>query len=91
MTSCSTEASDGFKRQKFLFINLVAATALFPSIDLLSLYGRFDSMIAWYSHGEVHSLTKQQRTLLRKQLLVQTLLYSVFAIVLAIYYVAGGF
>lgn len=68
----------------------MTVTILFPLVGLVALCGRFDSTISWYSHGEINSLTREQRAVLKQQLLVEAVVYPVLITVLAVYYSVHG-
>lgn len=76
------------KSEKFIFLSVACITIFFPLIGLLALCGRFDSTISWYTHGAMHALTNGQRSFLRKQILVEAILYPILIVVLAVYYSA---
>lgn len=81
---------DEDKQPRFLFLGIMTVTIFFPLIGLIALCGRFDSTIAWYSHGEVDSLTREQRAILKQQLLVEAVVYPVLITILAVYYSVHG-
>lgn len=83
-------SDDEDERQKFIFLNIMVLTIVFPLIGILALYGRFDSTISWYSHGEMHSLTKEQRGILKQQLFVEAVFYPVLITILSVYYSVHG-
>ncbi|KAF4967794.1 hypothetical protein FZEAL_10486 [Fusarium zealandicum] len=72
--------------EKMIFMGIMILTLLFPFIGLLALWGKFDSTVSWYTHGEMHSLTKDQRGTLKQQLLVEAVVYPVLIITLSVYY-----
>lgn len=74
------------RRERVIFLVIVMLTALFPLIGLLALWHKFDSTISWYTHGELHDLTRSQRTMLKWQLLVEVILYPVMITALAVHY-----
>jgi hypothetical protein len=65
-------------------------TIFFPPVGLLALLGKLDSTISWYTHGELHGLTKEQRGTLKQQLFVEMVLYPSLVITLAVYYSVHG-
>ncbi|KAF7541982.1 hypothetical protein G7Z17_g11838 [Cylindrodendrum hubeiense] len=77
------------KGEKIIFMGIMVLTFFFPFIGLLALWGKFDSAVSWYTHGEMHSLTKEQRGILKQQLLVEAVVYPVLIITLAVYYSVG--
>ncbi|KND91314.1 hypothetical protein TOPH_04077 [Tolypocladium ophioglossoides CBS 100239] len=83
-------SDDEGDRQKFIFVNIMVVTIIFPLIGVLALYGRFDSTISWCSHGEMHSLTKEQRSILKQQLFVEAVFYPVLITILSVYYSVHG-
>ncbi|KAM4058119.1 hypothetical protein HRG_010927 [Hirsutella rhossiliensis] len=83
-------SADEDKQPRFLFLGIMTVTIFFPLIGLVALCGRFDSTISWYSHGEINSLTREQRAILKQQLLVEAVVYPVLITVLAVYYSVHG-
>ncbi|KAF7560921.1 hypothetical protein G7046_g3224 [Stylonectria norvegica] len=79
-------AQEEDQREQMLFLSIMILTLLFPFIGLLALWGKFDSTVSWYTHGEMHSLTAEQRGTLKQQLFVEVVLYPVLIIILAVYY-----
>lgn len=77
------------KGEKMIFVGIMILTLFFPFIGLLALWGKFDSAVSWYTHGEMHSLTKDQRGTLKQQLLVEAVVYPVLIVTLAVYYSVG--
>ncbi|KAM5355512.1 hypothetical protein ACJ41O_002158 [Fusarium nematophilum] len=73
-------------REKMIFMGIMILTLFFPFIGLLALWGKFDSTVSWYTHGEMHSLTKDQRGTLKQQLLVEAVVNPVLIITLSLYY-----
>lgn len=69
-----------------IFAGITFLTVFFPFIGLLALWGKFDSAISWYTHGEVHSLPQTQRHKLRCMLLVEVALYPTLIVTLGVYY-----
>lgn len=61
-------------------------TIFFPPVGLLALYGRFDSTISWYTHGQLHALNWEQRGALKQQLCVEVVLFPTLVTTLAVYY-----
>ncbi|KPM34097.1 hypothetical protein AK830_g12473 [Neonectria ditissima] len=76
----------GDKGERMIFVGIMLLTLFFPFIGLLALWGRFDSAVSWYTHGEMHSLTRKQRRALKQQLLAEAVAYPVLIITLAVYY-----
>lgn len=74
------------KRLGLVCFVVMVLTVFFPPIGLLALYERFDSTISWYCHGEIHCFTPKQRAVLKRQLLMQAIMYPILIIVLAVYY-----
>ncbi|PNY28149.1 Uncharacterized protein TCAP_01927 [Tolypocladium capitatum] len=83
-------SDDEDDRQKFIFLSIMVVTIAFPLIGVLALYGRFDSTISWYSHGEMHFLKKEQRAILKQQLCVEAVFYPVLITILSVYYSVHG-
>lgn len=81
---CCSDAA--YSRQKLIFFVVLALTVFFPPAGLLAMYGKFDSTVSWYTHGELHGLTGEQRGTLKQQLLVEMVLYPALIITLAVYY-----
>ena len=78
------------KRQSLIFALIVVLTVFFAPAGVLALYGRFDNTISWYSHGELHGLTKDQRGTLKQQILAEAIVYPTLIITLAVYYSVHG-
>ncbi|ODA76139.1 hypothetical protein RJ55_08422 [Drechmeria coniospora] len=74
------------ERHKAVFLSIVALAVLLPPIGLLALFGRFDSVVSWYSHGATHSLTGEQRGILKQQLIAEGVVYLVLVIFLAVHF-----
>lgn len=77
------------KGEKMIFVGIMILTLFFPFLGLLALWGKFDSAVSWYTHGEMHSLTKDQRGTLKQQLLVEAVVYPVLIVTLSVYYSVG--
>ncbi|KAL3958887.1 hypothetical protein ACCO45_007049 [Purpureocillium lilacinum] len=73
-------------RQRAIFLAVMVLTLILPPIGLLALLGHFDSAISWYTHGEAHCFTKEQRSILKQQLMVEGALYVGLVIALAVYF-----
>ncbi|KAF4449141.1 hypothetical protein F53441_7537 [Fusarium austroafricanum] len=73
-------------RGKRMFIWVMVLTLFFPFIGPVVLYGKLNSTISWYTHGEMRCLTKDQRGTLKQQLLVEAVVYPVLIISLSVYY-----
>lgn len=78
------------KRQRLIFTSIVLLTVFFAPAGVLALYGKFDTTISWYTHGELHSLTVDQRGTIKQQILVEALVYPAMIITLAVYYSVQG-
>lgn len=74
------------KRQRFVCCVVMVLTVFFPLIGILALYGKFDQTISWHCHGEMHCFTAKQRTVMKRQLMLEGVLYPILVIVLAVYY-----
>ncbi|KAF5024166.1 hypothetical protein F66182_3755 [Fusarium sp. NRRL 66182] len=74
------------KRGKRVFMWIMILSLLFPFIGPVVLYGKLNSTISWYTHGEMRCLTKDQRGTLKQQLLVEAFVYPVIIISLSVYY-----
>ncbi|PFH63451.1 hypothetical protein XA68_10043 [Ophiocordyceps unilateralis] len=75
---------------KLLFVGIRVGTLVFPLVGILALCGQFDSTISWYSRGQRHSLLTRQRFVLKRQLLMELVMYSVLIAALAVYYSLHG-
>ncbi|PHH84071.1 hypothetical protein CDD83_2537 [Cordyceps sp. RAO-2017] len=73
-----------------VFVGIVAVTLLFPLVGLVALCGRFDSAISWCSQGQVHSLSTKQRSILKRQLLAEAVVYPVLITMLSVHYSVRG-
>jgi len=74
------------QRGKRLFIWIMILTFFFPFIGPVVLYGKLNSTISWYTHGEINCLTKDQRGILKQQLVVEAVVYTAVIIALAVHY-----
>lgn len=74
------------RRQRAIFAGIMAMTILFPPLGILALYGKFDSTLSWCTHGELDSLSLEQRESLRRQVLLYSALYPSIIVGLAVYY-----
>lgn len=83
-------SDDSRKQQKLIFFGVIVLTIVFPPTGLLALYGRFDNTISWYTHGELHSLTQDQRGILKQQLFTELVVYPSLIVTLAVYYSVHG-
>ncbi|UNI23572.1 hypothetical protein JDV02_009385 [Purpureocillium takamizusanense] len=72
--------------EKAIFLVVMVLTLILPPIGLIALLGHFDSAISWYTHGEAHCFTKEQRSILKQQLMVEGALYVGLVIALAVYF-----
>lgn len=79
-------SDDEEERQRLIFLVIMVITIFFPLIGLLALWGKFDATITWYTHGEMHCLTQEQRATLKQQLLVELVLYPLLIISLTVYF-----
>lgn len=80
---------DNEKLLATVFLSVFLLSFIFPVAGLLALCGVFNSTIAWYTHGEVHTFTLSQRSVLKRQLLVLAALYVALIILLAICFSVG--
>ena len=69
-----------------MFLTVMLLSAFFPFVGLLALLRVFDSTISWYTHGERHCFTRDQRGILKQQLIVEVILYPVLIVALAVFY-----
>ncbi|CEI64643.1 unnamed protein product [Fusarium venenatum] len=74
------------ERGKRLFIWIMILTLFFPFIGPVVLYGKLNSTISWYTHGEIQCLTQDQRGILKQQLVVEAVLYTALIITLSVHY-----
>ncbi|RGP68477.1 hypothetical protein FSPOR_5356 [Fusarium sporotrichioides] len=74
------------QRGKRLFIWIMILTLFFPFIGPVVLYGKLNSTISWYTHGEIQCLTQDQRGILKQQLVVEAILYTALIIALSVHY-----
>ncbi|KAL3606094.1 hypothetical protein FPOAC2_01048 [Fusarium poae] len=74
------------ERGKRLFIWIMILTLFFPFIGPVVLYGKLNSTISWYTHGEIQCLTQDQRGILKQQLVVEAVLYTALIIALSVHY-----
>ncbi|KAM0440877.1 hypothetical protein ACHAPT_000179 [Fusarium lateritium] len=74
------------KRQKRVFLFIILLTIIFPFIGLLAIYNKFDGMISWATEGEMHTLTRAQRSILKNLVLVLVILYPALISGLVVYY-----
>jgi hypothetical protein len=77
------------RREQAVFLIVAGLTVVFPLAGLLALCGVFDQTICWYTHGEMHCFTTPQKKLLRRELLVEVIIYPVLITILAVYYSKG--
>ncbi|RDA93544.1 hypothetical protein CP533_3992, partial [Ophiocordyceps camponoti-saundersi (nom. inval.)] len=75
---------------KLLFWGIRLTTVVFPLVGILALCGHFDSTISWYSRGQRHSLLTRQRFVLKRQLLVELVVYAIVITALVVYYSHHG-
>lgn len=73
-------------RQKLIFLGILVLTFFFPLIGLVALYGKFDTTISWYTRGQAHSLSNEQRGTLKQQLLLEAVIYPALIISLSVFY-----
>ncbi|PHH72348.1 hypothetical protein CDD80_4593 [Ophiocordyceps camponoti-rufipedis] len=78
------------KSLRLLFFGIRVGTLVFPLIGILALFGHFDSTISWYSRGQRHSLLTRERFILKRQLLVEAIMYSILITALTVYYSVHG-
>lgn len=78
------------KRQKLIFILIVVLAIFFAPAGVLALYGKFDNTISWYTQGELHNLTADQRGTLKQQILVEAIVYPTLIITLSVYFSVHG-
>ncbi|KAF5713886.1 hypothetical protein FMUND_7717 [Fusarium mundagurra] len=74
------------QRGKRMFMWVMILTLFFPFIGPIVLYGKLNSTISWYTHGEMQCLTKDQRGTLKQQLLVEAVVYPAIIIALSVHY-----
>ncbi|EWZ90902.1 hypothetical protein FOWG_06687 [Fusarium oxysporum f. sp. lycopersici MN25] len=74
------------QRGKRMFTWVMILTLFFPFVGPIVLYGKLNSTISWYTHGEMQCLTKDQRGTLKQQLLVEAVVYPAIIIALSVHY-----
>ncbi|KAF5537441.1 hypothetical protein FMEXI_9897 [Fusarium mexicanum] len=74
------------QRGKRMFMWVMILTLFFPFVGPIVLYGKLNSTISWYTHGEMQCLTKDQRGTLKQQLLVEAVVYPAIIIGLSVHY-----
>ncbi|KAF4495248.1 hypothetical protein FAGAP_8616 [Fusarium agapanthi] len=74
------------QRGKRMFMWVMILTLFFPFIGPIVLYGKLNSTISWYTHGEMQCLTKDQGGTLKQQLLVEAVVYPAIIIALSVHY-----
>ncbi|KAM0344431.1 hypothetical protein ACHAPU_007615 [Fusarium lateritium] len=74
------------KRGKTVFMWIMILTLFFPFIGPIALYGKLNSTISWYTHGEMQCLTRDQHGTLKQQLIVEAVIYPALIISLSVYY-----
>ncbi|KAG5807118.1 hypothetical protein H9Q74_008102 [Fusarium xylarioides] len=74
------------QRGKRMFMWVMILTLFFPFIGPIVLYGKLNSTISWYTHGEMQCLTKDQRGTLKQQLLVEAVVYPAIIIALSVHF-----
>ncbi|KAM0296807.1 hypothetical protein ACHAO9_000453 [Fusarium lateritium] len=74
------------ERGKRMFMWIMILTLFFPFIGPVVLYGKLNSTISWYTHGEMQRLTRDQRGTLKQQLIVEAVIYPALIISLSVYY-----
>ncbi|KAM0556687.1 hypothetical protein ACHAPJ_005745 [Fusarium lateritium] len=74
------------KRGRRVFMWIMILTLFFPFIGPVVLYGKLNSTISWYTHGEMRCLTKDQHGTLKQQLIVEAVIYPALIIALSVYY-----
>lgn len=72
-----------------IFVCIFAFTIIFPPIGLLAIIGVFDTTISWYTRGGMHTLTDGQRSVLKKQLMIEGIAYGVLVVILAVHFSVG--
>ncbi|KAF5665982.1 hypothetical protein FHETE_6445 [Fusarium heterosporum] len=74
------------ERGKRVFMWIMILTLFFPFIGPIALYGKLNSTISWYTHGEMQCLTRDQHGTLKQQLIVEAVIYPALIISLSVYY-----
>lgn len=74
------------KRVDRIYRCTVFVSIIFPFAALLALFGILDTTLLWYTKGQISSFNGQQRSLLRRLLLVQVVLYTALAVALVVYF-----
>lgn len=83
-------SDDAEHRQGIIFLNVMIFSFFFPPAGILALYGKFDSTISWYTHGQLHGLSQKQRGVLKKQLCAEVVVFTILIVTLAVYYSVHG-
>ncbi len=79
-------AQDGEKLLATVFLAVFLLSFVFPIAGLLALCGAFNPTISWYTCGVVHRFTPSRRSILKRQLLVQGILFVGLVIILAVHF-----
>ncbi|KAI6783088.1 uncharacterized protein J7T54_000590 [Emericellopsis cladophorae] len=79
-------SAEAQRREEAIFLGVVALTACFPPIGILALSAQFDATISWFTHGELHKLSRAQRRVLQQLLLAVCLIYPTLVISLSVYF-----
>ncbi|KAF4985925.1 hypothetical protein FGRMN_11053 [Fusarium graminum] len=74
------------ERGKKVFMWIMILTLFFPFIGPIALYGKLNSTISWYTHGEMQCLTRDQQGTLKQQLIVEAVIYPALIISLSVYH-----
>ncbi|VUC35967.1 unnamed protein product [Clonostachys rosea] len=78
------------EKGKSFFLTVMVLTIFFPPVGVLALWGVFDTTISWCTHGELSTLTVDQRGTVKQQLIVELILYPILIIALAVSYTLTG-
>ncbi|OAQ97934.1 hypothetical protein LLEC1_05255 [Akanthomyces lecanii] len=82
-------AQDCEKRLASVFISVALLSVIFPVAGILALCGAFNSTITWCTHGEMAHFSVRQRTLLRRLLFAELVVYMGLVIILSLYFSVG--
>lgn len=65
---------------------ILIANCVMPPFGIAVLYGRLDSALSWWTHGEVHCLTWRQMEWIRIQLVILGCMYIMLVVLLGVLY-----
>lgn len=74
-------------RQTLFFILTFLVNIPLPFFGIAVLYGKLDSAMSWWTHGEAHGLAPHHLEWVRIQLVVEGTIYLMMTILLVVVYV----